>query len=145
MGVTTTIPPNLLAKKIQAHAPPTFTAQRHTGQGMATTHHTNGWRGQKISAQYVSTLQGSCSHHIRRRTATSKAIFFVFLFHSPYFHPFTTNVTRALPLEAIKGKAGATSKGAIKQQQLESTSIKTTHHAPPLTKDIGSALSLESL
>jgi hypothetical protein len=32
---------------------------------------------------------------------------FVSLFH---FHLFTTNVTRALSLEAIKGKAGATSR-----------------------------------
>jgi hypothetical protein len=34
--------------------------------------------------------------------------FFVFLF---YFYPFTTNVTRALLLEAIKGEARATSRG----------------------------------
>jgi hypothetical protein len=61
------------------------------------------------------------------------------------FYPFTTNVTRALPLEAIKGEAGATSKGAIKQQQLEPTSIETSHHAPPLTRDLGSSPSLESL
>jgi hypothetical protein len=64
--------------------------------------------------------------------------FFVFLFYSPCFYPFTTNVTRALPLEAIKGEADATSKGdeaikrsndqAINQQQLEPTSIETTHH-----------------
>jgi hypothetical protein len=60
--------------------------------------------------------------------ATPEATFFVFLFHSPCFHPFTTNVTRALPLEAIKGETGATSKGVIKQQQLEPTLVKTTHH-----------------
>jgi hypothetical protein len=33
---------------------------------------------------------------------------FLSLFH---FYPFTMNVTRALPLEAIKGEAGATSRG----------------------------------
>jgi hypothetical protein len=108
------MPHNLLATKTQAHAPPTFTAQRRTGQDMATTRHTSGWRGQKINVQYVSTLQGNCSHRIRR-AATPEATYFVFLFHSPHFYPFTTNVTRALPLEAIKGEAGATSKGAIKQ------------------------------
>jgi hypothetical protein len=53
-----------------------------------------------------------------------EATFFVFLFHSPCFYPFTTNVTRALPLEAIKGEAGST---------------------PSLTRDLGFALSLESL
>jgi hypothetical protein len=36
-----------------------------------------------------------------------EATFFVFLFH---FYPFTMNVSRALPLEAIKGEAGATSR-----------------------------------
>jgi hypothetical protein len=40
-------------------------------------------------------------------------LFLVFLFHSPYFYPFTTNVTRALRVEAIKGEAGATSKGRL--------------------------------
>jgi hypothetical protein len=64
---------------------------------------------------------------------------------SPRFYPFITNVTQALPLEAIKGEAGATSKGAIKQQQLEPTSIETTHHAPPLTRDLESSPSLKSL
>jgi hypothetical protein len=39
--------------------------------------------------------------------ATLEATFIVFRFH---FHLFTTNVTRALPLEAIKGEAGATSR-----------------------------------
>jgi hypothetical protein len=112
---------------------------------MATVRHTSGWRGQNINAQYVSTLQENYSHRIRRRADMLEATFFVFLFHSPYFYPFTMNVTRALPLEAIKGEARATSKGAIMQQQLEPTSIKTTHHAPPLTRDLGSSPSLESL
>jgi hypothetical protein len=83
---------------------------------MATARHTSRWRDQKINAQYFSMLQGNCSHRIRRKTATPKATFFVFLFHSPYFYPFIMNITQALPLEAIKGEARATSKGAIKQQ-----------------------------
>jgi hypothetical protein len=33
-------------------------AQKHTGQGMATTCCTSGWKGQKLNAHYVSTLQG---------------------------------------------------------------------------------------
>jgi hypothetical protein len=78
---------------------------------MAMARRTSGWRGQKINAQYVSTLQGNCSHRIRRRMATPEATLFVFLFHSPRFYPFTTNITRALTLEAIKGEAEATSKG----------------------------------
>jgi hypothetical protein len=63
-------------------------------------------------------------------------LFFVFLFHFPRFHHFTANVTRALPLEAIKGKAGAMStrdrekerRKTTKQEQLELISIETTHH-----------------
>jgi hypothetical protein len=48
---------------------------------------------------------GNYSHWIRRRTATPEATFFVFLFHSLRFHPFTMNEIRALPLEAIKEEA----------------------------------------
>jgi hypothetical protein len=59
---------------------------------MATTRSTSRWRG----------------HRIRRKKATPEATFVVFLFH---FHLFTMNVTRALPLEAIKGEAGVTSRG----------------------------------
>jgi hypothetical protein len=40
----------------------------------------------KVNAQYVFTLQGNCSHWIRRRTATSEAIFFCF---SLSFSPFS--------------------------------------------------------
>jgi hypothetical protein len=62
------------------------------------------------------------------------------------FLPFTTNVTRALPLEAIKEEAGATSSAiektsdlafkrsndlAIKRQQLEPTSIEAISPPPP--------------
>jgi hypothetical protein len=78
---------------------------------MATTRHTSGWRGQKINVQYISTPQENCSHQIRRRMTTPEATFFVFLFHSPCFHPLTTNVTQALPLETIKGEARAMSRG----------------------------------
>jgi hypothetical protein len=103
--------------KIQAHAPPTFTTQGCTDQDMATARRTSGWRGQKINAQYVSTLQGNCSHRIRRRTATPEATFLFFLFHSPYFYPFTINVTRSLPLETIKEEAGATSREIGRSQE----------------------------
>jgi hypothetical protein len=74
----------------------------------------------KDQSPHDSTLQGNCSHRIRRRTTTPEAIFFAFLFHFSYFHHFTANVTRALPLEVIKGEAGATSRRdeTIKQQQL---------------------------
>jgi hypothetical protein len=64
---------------------------------------------------------------------------FVSLFH---FHLFTTNITRALSLEDIKGEARATSRGEQESDQA------TTHphiHAPPLIRDLGSAPSLESL
>jgi hypothetical protein len=103
---------------------------------MALACHTIKWR-----------LQGNCSHRIRRRTATLEATFFGFLFHFSRFHPFTINVTRALPLEAIKGKAGAASRrdGMIKQQQPEHTVIETAHHHHHHPRDLGPAPSLESL
>jgi hypothetical protein len=104
---------------------------------MAITRNTSRRRDQKINAQYVSTLQGDCSHRIRRKTATSKTTFFIFLFHSFRFYPFTTNVTRALPLEAIKGEVGATSKGGD-QAATDRVHLNRNHtsrfHAPPLTK-----------
>jgi hypothetical protein len=73
---------------------------------MAPARHTSERRGQKINAPHDSTLQGNCSHRTRRR-ATPETTFFVFIFHLPRFHHFTANVTRALPLEAIKGEAWA--------------------------------------
>jgi hypothetical protein len=58
------------------------------------------------------------------------------------------NVTRALLLEAIKGEAGATSKGGD-QATTDRAHLNQNHtsrlHAPPLTRDLGSAPSLESL
>jgi hypothetical protein len=82
--------------------------------------------------------------------ATPEATFVIFLF---YFHLFTMNVTQALPLEAIKGEAGATSREGNnakarthRSNQLELTATKKSHiHEPPLTRDLGSAPSLESL
>jgi hypothetical protein len=55
------------------------------------------------------------------------------------------NVTRALPLKTIKKEAGGPSKAREKKEQLELISIKTTHHAPPFTRDLGSTPFLESL
>jgi hypothetical protein len=118
-GVTTVVTPNPLATKIPAHALRTFTAQRRTCQSMAPTRRTSEQRGQKINVPHDSTLQGNCSHRIRRRTATPEATFFAFLFHFLRFHYFTANVTQALPLEVIKGEAGATRRREekiIKQQ-----------------------------
>jgi hypothetical protein len=86
---------------------------------MATTHRTGKQRGQKINALHNSTLQENCSHWIRRRTAMPEATFFAFLFYFPCFHYFTTNVTRALPLEVIKGEAGARTTRAIKRKKKE--------------------------
>jgi hypothetical protein len=131
--MTAAVPPNPLTTKIPTHAPTNFTTQRRTCQGMAPARRTSERRGQKINAPHDSTLQGNCSCRIRRRTATSEATFFLSLFHFPRFHHFTANVTQALPLEAIKGEAGATSRKRSKnettrQQQLEHTAIETAHH-----------------
>jgi hypothetical protein len=78
---------------------------------MATTRRISRWKGQKINALHVSTLQRKYSPQRRRRMASSEATFFVFLFHSPCFHPFTMNVIRALPLEAITGEAETKKRG----------------------------------
>jgi hypothetical protein len=91
-------------------------------------------------------LPGNCSRQIRRRRAMPKAIFFDFLFHFPHFHHFTANVTRALPLEVIKGEAGidrTRRKQQTRQQQLEHITIETAHHNH--SRDLGPAPSLESL
>jgi hypothetical protein len=69
-----------------------------------------------------------------------------FFFIFPYFHYFTANVTRALPLEAIKGEAGARAINAIaieiggkkrtRQQQLERTTLETTTTTTQETWDL---------
>jgi hypothetical protein len=148
MGVIITIPPNPLSTQIRTSMSPVLngTEAHGTRHGHSTQHQQ--MRAQKINAQYVSTLQENCSHRIRRKTVTPEATFFVFLFHSSCFYPFTTNVTRALPLEAIKGEAGATSKGGD-QAATDRVHLNRNHtsrfHAPPLTRDLGSAPSLKSL
>jgi hypothetical protein len=77
---------------------------------MALACRTSERRGQKINASHDSTLQGNCSHRIRRRTATSEATFFCLSLSFSPFSPLYHNVTQALPLEAIKGEAGGESK-----------------------------------
>jgi hypothetical protein len=74
-------------------------------------------------------------------------LFFVFLFHFSHFHPFTAIVTEALPLEVIKGEAGATFKGRQNDQEtIARTHLNRNHTSPPLLiRDLGSAPSLESL
>jgi hypothetical protein len=92
---------------------------------MVTARNTSRRRGQKINACCISAPQGNCSHRIRRKTATPEATFFVFLFH---FHLFTTNVIRALSLEAIKGEVGATSRDNRQHiHTIEKTMKNSTH------------------
>jgi hypothetical protein len=95
-------------------------------------------------------LQENSSHRIRRRTVMPEATFFAFLFHFPHFHHFTANVTRALPLEVIKGEAGARMTRVIKRKKRKNdqattarTHLSRNHHHH--SRDLGSALSLESL
>jgi hypothetical protein len=56
---------------------------------------------------------------------------------SPLYYKYNPNP----PLEAIKGEAEAKKKK--RQQYLEPTSIETRLHAPPPTRDLGPASSLE--
>jgi hypothetical protein len=74
-----------------------------------------------------------------------EATFFAFVFHFFRFHPFTTHVTRALPLEAIKGEAETMTRGGekreerdetIQQQQLEPISVETTTTTTQETWDL---------
>jgi hypothetical protein len=106
MGVTTTIPPTPSLRKSERTYRPSSTAQKHTGRSMATTCCTNGWRGQKINARYISTLQGNLLTPNKEEDGHTRGHFFCFSLSSfPYFTFFTTNITRALPLETIKGEA----------------------------------------
>jgi hypothetical protein len=111
--------------------------QGRTGQGMALARRTSERRGQKINAPLDFTLQEKCSHRIRRRTATPEATFFASLSFSR-FHPYTANVTQALPLEAIKGGQGPERVGT-KLNQI------ATRIEPPPPLNFGPAPSLESL
>jgi hypothetical protein len=144
MGMTTTIPPKSLSTQIRVSIPPTFTAQRRTGQDMSPARRTSEQRGQKINIPHDSTLQGNYSHRIRRRTATPEATFFVFLFYFSCFYHFTANITRALPLEAIKRKAGTIEKVEKNKATTARTHLNRNHHHHH-SRDLGPALSLESL
>jgi hypothetical protein len=72
---------------------------------MAIARSTSRWRGQKINAYCISALQENCLD--KEEDGHTRGHLCCFLFH---FHLFTMNVTRALPLEAIKWEAGATSR-----------------------------------
>jgi hypothetical protein len=114
-------------------------AQRHTGRGVATAAPAD---GEAKRSTLVASLRyrGNCSHRMRRKTDAPESTFLFFSFMFSPFHLFTTNVTRALPLETIKWEAGATSK-----RELASTRRNNTHtslgYTPPLKRDLGSALS----
>jgi hypothetical protein len=56
----------------------------------------------------------------------------LFLFHFLCFHHFIANVTRTLPLEAIKGEAGARAGGESQNNQTITT--KTQSKPPPLKR-----------
>jgi hypothetical protein len=77
--------------------------------------------------------RGNCSDRIRRKTAVPEAIFFVYLFYLFPISPFTMNVTQALPLEAIKGEVGATSKRTLLERMKRTHLAKRPH--TPLTKE----------
>jgi hypothetical protein len=78
---------------------------------MATACCTSRWRGQKINACCISTLQGKLLPLDKEEDGHTRGhLFYFFSFIFFLFHLFTTNVTRALSLKTIKGEAGATSK-----------------------------------
>jgi hypothetical protein len=77
---------------------------------MATTRRTSRWKGQGLNAHYVPALQDKLLTPDKEVDGHTRGHLFVFLFILfPILPFFTTNVTRALPLKTIKGKAGATS------------------------------------
>jgi hypothetical protein len=96
---------------------------------MATACCTSGCKGQKINNVASLRYKGNYSHRIRRKTATPEATFLFFSSIFSPFHLFTMNVTRALSLETIKGKAGATSK----KTSIRETMTHTPHQKQPHT------------
>jgi hypothetical protein len=101
-GMTATISPKPLSTQIRVSIPPTFTAQRRTGQDMAPTRRTNERRGQKINIPHDSTLQENCSHRIRRRTTTSEATFFCLSLPFSLFLPLYRKCNPSPPLKSYK-------------------------------------------
>jgi hypothetical protein len=82
------------------------------------------------------------SHGIRRKTATPKAIFFVFLFH-PFPFPSLYHECNPRPLlRSYKRGAGATSRDI--EETTHTHLARTKHMHIPLKRDLGSAPSLES-
>jgi hypothetical protein len=90
---------------------PSSTAQKHTGRSMATSCYTSGWKGQKINVCCISALQGKLLPPDKEEDSRTRDHLFVFLFRLFPTSPFITNITRALPLETIKGEARDTSRG----------------------------------
>jgi hypothetical protein len=121
-GVTITIPPNPLSTQIQVPMSPVLngTEAHRTRHGHSTQHqHMERPKDQRLL--YLCAI-GKLFPPDKKEDDHVRGHLLVFLFH---FHLFTTNVTRALSLEAIKRKVGATSrqgrKQAIKQQRIDRT------------------------
>jgi hypothetical protein len=118
-------------------------AQRRTERNMATTRSTSTQRGQKINACCISALHGNCSPSDKEEDDHARGHLFYFSLSSfPAFHLFTTNVTRALSLKAIKGKAGATSKENKNNTHTHALLAKTSTHAHHPSKETWDLLPL---
>jgi hypothetical protein len=61
--------------------------------------------GQGLDAHYIPALQDKLLTLDKKKAGHTRGYLFIFLFLFFPFHLFTTNVTGALPLQTIKGKA----------------------------------------
>jgi hypothetical protein len=96
---------------------------------MATACNTSGRRGQKINACCISALQGKLLPPDKEEDGRTRGHLFCFsLFPFLYFIFFTTNVTRALSLETIKGEAGTDRREDEGTNTHTSLGHQHTHH-----------------
>jgi hypothetical protein len=108
MGVTITIPPNLLSTQIQTPMSPVL-----SGTGAHMTRHDHSTQHQQMERPKDQRLLHLCATGElflpdNEEDGHTRGHLYCF---SISFSPLTTNITRALPLEAIKGEAEATSRG----------------------------------
>jgi hypothetical protein len=125
MGITITLPPNSLFVNTGAHvARPYGTEAHRTRHGHSTQHE----QPKRPKDQHLLHLYatGELFPSDKEEGDHAQGHLFIFLF---YFHLFTMNVSRALPLEAIKGEAGATSRAMThKCKNIEIKSTRANHN-----------------
>jgi hypothetical protein len=104
---------------------------------MATTRHTSRWRELKDQRSVRLHATGELLLRDKEEDGRARGHFLFFSFILSRFYLFTTNITRALSLEAIKGEAEAISK-----REKKATTVRAhlnqnhTHHHSQETWDL---------